>query len=295
MTPIRPLLTAATLIVLGAGPLAAQTPAPDAPPPPAMGADHGMKHQGKGGHRAMHHGPMARLTVGGQGQATTQPDLATINLGVSTRAATAAEAMTRNAEDQAKVIETLKAEGIEARDIQTAGLNLTPMMDYSDNGQPPKLTGYAAQNSVTVRVRDIAGLGTVLDKLIASGANEIGGISFSREDMTATEDEARGKAVADARRRAEIMAEAAGMRLGPLMALSDVPMDGGPIPISRMVMAADAKMGGAAPIEAGELSVTTSVTAVYALRPADAPDMPADMPADGPADASPAGDEAPAN
>lgn len=291
MSPIRPLLTAATLIVLGTGPMAAQTPAPDAPPPPAMtGGDHGMKRHG------MHHRPMARLTVGGQGQATAQPDLATINLGVSTRAATAAEAMARNAEAQAGVIETLKAEGIEARDIQTAGLNLTPVMDYSDNGQPPKLTGYAAQNSVTVRVRDIAGLGAVLDKLIASGANEISGIAFSREDMTATEDEARGKAVADARRRAGIMAEAAGMKLGPLMALSDVPMDSGPMPMPRMAMAAEAKMGGAAPIEAGELAVTTSVTAIYALRPADtdpdAPDMP-DMPEPGvmPDD----GGDAPAN
>ncbi len=265
MPALRPLLTAATLIVLGAAPLAAQTPAPDAPQPPAMMGDHGMKHRG------MHHAPMARLTVAGQGQATTQPDLATINLGVSTRAATAAEAMTQNAGAQAKVIETLKAEGIEARDIQTAGLNLTPWMDYSDNGQSPRLAGYAAQNSVTVRVRDIAGLGVVLDKLIASGANEISGITFSREDMTATEDEARIKAVADARRRAEIMAEAAGMKLGPLMALSDVPMDSGPMPMSRLAIAGDGKMG-IAPIEAGELAVTTSVTAVYALRPANAPE-----------------------
>ena len=283
MPPIRPLLTAATLIVLGTAPLAAQTSANDAPQPPAtMTEHHGMKHHGK------HHGPMARLTVGGQGQAITQPDLATINLGVSTRAATAAEAMAQNADAQAKVIETLKAEGIEARDIQTAGLNLTPVMDYSDNGQPPKLTGYAAQNSVTVRVRDISGLGGVLDKLIASGANEVSGITFSREDMTATEDEARMKAVADARRRAETMAEAAGMKLGPLMALSDVPMDSGPMPMPRMAMAAEAKMGGA-PIEAGELAVTTNVTAVYALRPADAPDAPEgmDMP-EGEAEAAPA-------
>ena len=273
MPPIRPLLTAATLIVLGAAPLAAQTPAPDAPQPPAMMGDHGMKHRG------MHHGPMARLTVSGQGQATTQPDLATINLGVSTRAATAAEAMTQNAGAQAKVIETLKAEGIEARDIQTSGLNLAPVLDYTDDGQPPKLTGYAAQNSVTVRMRDIAGLGLVLDKLIASGANDISGITFSREDMTATEDEARGKAVADARRRAETMAAAAGMKLGPLMALSDQPVDSGPMPMPRMAMAAEAKMGGA-PVEAGELSVVTQVTAVYVLRPMDAPDAPEsdDMP-----------------
>ena len=153
------------------------------------------------------------------------------------------------------------------------------MLDYTDDGQPPKLTGYAAQNSVTVRMRDIAGLGLVLDKLIASGANDISGITFSREDMTATEDEARGKAVADARRRAETMAAAAGMKLGPLMALSDQPVDSGPMPMPRMAMAAEAKMGGA-PVEAGELSVVTQVTAVYVLRPMDAPDAPEsdDMP-----------------
>ena len=269
MTVFRPLLTAATLIVLGVAPLAAQNAPADAPQPPAgMGHDMMKRH-------GMHHGPIARLTVGGQGQATTQPDLATIGLGVSTRAASAAEAMAKNAEAQAKVIETLKTAGIEARDIQTSALNLAPVMDYADNGQPPKLTGYAAQNSVTVRMRDIAGLGALLDKLIASGSNELGGISFSREDMTATENEARVKAVADARRRAEIMAEAAGMKLGPLVALSDVPMDAGPMPMPRMAMAADAKMGGA-PIEAGELTVTTNVTAVYALRPENMPEMPMD-------------------
>ncbi len=269
MTVFRPLLTAATLIVLGAAPLAAQNAPADAPQPPAgMGHDMMKRH-------GMHHGPIARLTVGGQGQATTQPDLATIGLGVSTRAATAAEAMAKNAEAQAKVIETLKTAGIEARDIQTSALNLAPVMDYADNGQPPKLTGYAAQNSVTVRMRDIAGLGALLDKLIASGANEVSGITFSREDMTATENEARVKAVADARRRAEIMAEAAGMKLGPLVALSDVPMDAGPMPMPRMAMAAEAKMGGA-PIEAGELAVTTNVTAVYALRPENMPEMPMD-------------------
>ena len=232
-------------------------------------------------------GPMA-ANLARAGHEVAGFDLAAAMPEGVTRAATAAEAMAQNADAQAKVIETLKAEGIEARDIQTAGLNLTPAMDYTDNGQPPKLTGYAAQNSVTVRVRDIAGLGGVLDKLIASGANEVSGITFSREDMTATEDEARMKAVADARRRAETMAEAAGMKLGPLMALSDVPMDSGPMPMPRMAMAAEAKMGGA-PIEAGELAVTTNVTAVYALRPADAPDAPEgmDMP-EGEAEAAPA-------
>ncbi|MCJ1903052.1 MULTISPECIES: SIMPL domain-containing protein [Paracoccus] len=259
MPRFRPLLAATTLIVLGAGPLLAQTAPADAPPPPAQMGHHMMKHAA----------PFAKLTVTGTGHATIQPDMATITLGVSTRAATAAEAMTQNAEQQAKVIETLKAEGIEARDIQTSGLNLSPVMDYSDQGQPPKLTGYGAQNSVTVRVRDIAGLGEVLDKLVASGANEISGIAFSREDMAEAEDRARTEAVAEARRRAEVMAEAAGMRLGRLISLSEAPTGGGPRPM--MAMRAQAAGSADTPIEAGELAVSADVTAVFAMRPADAP------------------------
>lgn len=260
-------MTAATLIVLGAGPLAAQG-APGDMPPANSPAHPAMMMHGK------HHGAMARLTVGGQGLSSAQPDLATISMGVSSRAATAAEAMTQNAEAQNKVIEALKAEGIEARDIQTSGLNLSPMLDYSKDGEAPRVTGYAAQNNVTVRVRDIAGLGAVLDKLVASGANEIGGINFTREDMTEAEDAARSAAVQDARRRAEIMAEAAGMRLGPLLRLSDTPVESQPVPMMRM-MAAEAKGSAPTPVEAGELTVSANVTAIFALLSAD-DEMPQD-------------------
>ncbi len=267
MRQFRPLMTAATLIVLGAGPLAAQG-APGDMPPANSPAHPAMMMHGK------HHGAMARLTVGGQGLSSAQPDLATISMGVSSRAATAAEAMTQNAEAQNKVIEALKAEGIEARDIQTSGLNLSPMLDYSKDGEAPRVTGYAAQNNVTVRVRDIAGLGAVLDKLVASGANEIGGINFTREDMTEAEDAARSAAVQDARRRAEIMAEAAGMRLGPLLRLSDTPVESQPVPMMRM-MAAEAKGSAPTPVEAGELTVSANVTAIFALLSAD-DEMPQD-------------------
>jgi uncharacterized protein YggE len=282
MTRIRPLLAAATLIAIGTGPLLAQTPATDAPPP---------RH----GHHAaqppvrQHHGPVARLTVEGEGQSSAQPDLATISLGVSSRAATAAEAMAQNAEQQTKVVETLKAEGIETRDIQTSGLNLSPVIDYQD-GQPPRLTGYATQNMVTVRVRDIAALGGILDKLVASGANEISGITFSREDAAQALDQARSAAIADARHRAEVMAEAAGMKLGPLLSLSEAQSGGGPRP---MMLAAEAKRADT-PIEAGELTVTAEVTAVFAMH-ADGPESdPSDGPDNGPGPDAPPAPDAPA-
>lgn len=253
MPQIRPMLAAASLLVLASGPVLAQTPAPDAPPPPMHGKHHPM---------APH---AAKLTVSGEGRSTAAPDLAMITLGVSTEAATAEAAMSQNSGRQQAVIDALKAEGIEARDIQTSGLNLQPKMDYP-NGQAPKLVGYIAQNTVSVRVRDIAGLGGVLDKLVATGANEISGISFARDDMSAAQDQARAAAVAEARRKAELMAQAAGMRLGALRALSDAPVIEGPRPM--MAMRAEAKAD-ATPIEAGELSVSAQVTAIFDLLPAE--------------------------
>ncbi|SMO61757.1 SIMPL domain-containing protein [Paracoccus laeviglucosivorans] len=252
MSRLRPLATVATLAMLAAAPVLAQAPAPNEPPPPA--------HQG---HKPMPH--HAKLTVSGQGQSTAQPDMATINVGVSTEATTAAEAMSQNATRQQAVIDALKADGVEARDIQTSGLNLSPKMEYAD-GQAPKLVGYTAQNSVTVRIRDLANLGAALDKLVATGANEISGISFGRDDMTEAQDTARAEAVTDARRRAEQMAKAAGMRLGALRALSDTPIVEGPRPM--MAMRAEAKAD-ATPIEAGELGVSAQVTAVFDLLPAE--------------------------
>jgi len=255
MSPFRPFLTAASLAALLAAPALAQAPAPgpNDPPPPGTG------HHRMGPHAA-------KLSVTGHGSATAAPDLAQITLGVSTEAETAEEAMSQNSSRQKAVIDALTAEGVEARDIQTAGLNLSPKMVY-ENNQPPKLVGYVAQNTVNVRVRDIDGLGAVLDRLVSTGANEISGISFSREDMTEAEDEARADAVKDARRRAELMAEAAGMRLGPIRMLSDGVAPSGP-PRPMMAMRAEAKADGAPPIAAGELEVTAEVSAVFDLLPA---------------------------
>lgn len=253
MSSFRPVLTAAAITMLCAAPLLAQTP----PAPPAPNhAPHAKPDMG------------AKLTVTGDGRATAQPDMVTITLGVSTQAPTAAEALSQNSAQQSKVIDLLKADGIEARDIQTAGLNLSPQMQYAD-GQPPKLTGYSAQNTVTVRVRDISALGAILDKLVGAGANEINGISFSRADMTEAQNTARANAVADARARAEVMAEAAGMRLGALRMLSDAPIAmPGPGPMRMM---AKGVASAPAPVEAGELEVTAQVNAVFELLPADAP------------------------
>lgn len=223
-----------------------------------------------GGTGAGAHQAASTLTVQGEGRATVAPDTAAISLGVTTQAPTAAQAMADNAARQTAVIEALKGHGIEPRDIQTSGLNLSPLQDYSQEGRPPVITGYQAQNMVTIRVRDIARLGGVLDGLVAAGANEVQGISFSREDATGTEDAARRDAVDDARHRAGILAEAAGMKLGRMLSLADSRPQSGPVPVMMaMAREADAK---STPVEPGELNVTAQVSAVFEMLPAGGSD-----------------------
>lgn len=241
---------------------------------PAMAAPgHKMGGDKMAGHHAcMMGGQGARISVTGEGQAVTQPDMATINLGVTTQGDTAAAAMSQNSERQGAVIAALTGAGIEERDIQTSGLNLNPLMDYSSEGQPPRITGYQAQNIVTVRVRDLDALGGTLDALVTAGANEINGITFGRDDSAAIEDDARRDAVTNARHRAEIMAEAAGLTLGRVLSMRDmVFVSGGPEPM-MMRGAMDAAAAKQVPVQGGELTVTAQVEMQFALMGEDAAD-----------------------
>ena len=224
-------------------------------------SDHDRDRKGNP-HACMHHGKkMSRLIVSGQGEARVAPDLAEIQLGVTSQAESAAEAMQQNSEQQGAVIDALKNAGIEAANIQTSGLRLNPRMEYPENGAPT-INGYEASNMVTIRVTDVSMLGEVLDSIVAAGANQIQGINFQRDDAEETADDALRAAVEDARRKADIMAEAAGMRLGPVISLRDTPIANGPAP---MMMRAEAARGAATPIEAGELSLSAQVQVEYAL------------------------------
>lgn len=237
--PLIPAALAAGLAMAAAG-AAAQTP----PPLPAPGI----------------------LRVTGEGQSSVAPDLATVSVGVTTRAPSAAQAMADNNARQARVIEAAKAQGIGPEDLQTQGLSLSPVQDYARENQPPTISGYQAQNIVSVRVHDLGKLGGLLDALVGAGATDVQGVVFSREDDASARDAARMQAVADARRRAEVMARAAGVQLGPLVSLSEGGEQDAPVPV--MMMARDAKAG-SAPVEAGRLALGARVEAVWALAPAE--------------------------
>ena len=206
------------------------------------------------------------LNLSAYGEVKTAPDMATINFGVMTEASTAAEAMRMNAERMNRVMDALTRAGIEARDIQTSGLNLSPQYDYVQN-EPPRLRGYQAMNRVTVTINDLDAVGSTADAVVAAGVNQIDGIGFGRKDPTAAEDEARREAVRALQAKAELYAQATGLRLAGLRSLTEgggySPRPPMPMPMyARAEMAMDA--GGTA-VSPGELTVRIDIAGVYDL------------------------------
>ena len=161
-----------------------------------------------------------RVDINASGSVTRIPDLAIISAGVVTKATTASGAIADNAARMERVRAALRRAGIADRDIQTSSINLNPDYRY-ENNQPPVLTGYQASNNVSIRFRDIRNSGKILDALVAEGANQINGPSLTIDKPEAAYDEARTKALAAGRARAELYARALGMRVIRLLSVSE--------------------------------------------------------------------------
>src|SRR3954452_19885458 len=191
-----------------------------------------------------------RLDVSATGEVTRVPDLAIISAGVVTRSATASGAIQQAATRMARVREALRQAGIADRDIQTSNISLNPEYTYVQN-QPPKLNGYSATNQLNVRFRDIASTGKILDALVAQGANQISGPNLTIDKPEAALDEARSKAVAQGRARADLYARSLGLRVVRLVSVSE---SGGyaPPPMPPRVMMAERSQAADTNIDAGE-------------------------------------------
>jgi uncharacterized protein YggE len=202
--------------------------------------------------------PPPAISVTGEANVSVAPDLAQIDGGVTSDAKTAREASEANNAAMGKVLLALKGAGIDEKDYQTSRLSLQPQ--FAANYKPSDRAGivsFRASNRVTVRIRDVTKVASIIDVLVGAGANEIGGINFTVTQASKHLDEAREKAIADARRKAEIYAKAAGVTLGEPISISE---EGAPGPVFRSKMAAP--MAAGAPVAQGEetLSVTVSVT-----------------------------------
>jgi uncharacterized protein YggE len=202
-----------------------------------------------------------RLDVVATGEVTRVPDIVRVGAGVVTTAPTASGALQENARRMETMRQALRRAGIAERDIQTSQLNLHPDYRHDQNGNQPQLIGYRATNEVTVRFRDIANTGKILDALVAQGANQINGPMLGIDKPEGALDEARTKALAAARARAELYARATGKRVGRILLISEGGGGMGPMPMYRdSAMAASAVSK--TEISPGEqsLSVTLSVS-----------------------------------
>ena len=208
--------------------------------------------------------PPPTISVSGEGTVSVSPDLALIDGGVSTEAKTAREASETNNAAMGKVLLALKGAGIEEKDFQTSRLSLQPQYAQQTKPGPNIVVGYRASNRVNIRLRDVTKVAAVIDTLVSSGANEIGGINFTVEKASKLLDEAREQAIADARRKAEIYARAAGVTLGAPVSISE-DGGGGPAP---MVFRKVANMSAGAPVAQGEETLRVTVNVSWAIKPA---------------------------
>ena len=206
--------------------------------------------------------PVATISVIGEATMSVPPDLAQIDAGVSTEAKTAREASEANNAAMGKVLLALKGAGIDEKDFQTSRLSLQPQYAPNRTG-PNAVVGYRAANRVTIKLRDVSKVAGTIDILVAAGANELGGINFMVTTASKLLDDAREQAIADARRKAEIYAKAAGVTLGSPVSISE---EGAPGPAPFRKMAAG--MAASAPVAQGEETLRVTVSVSWAIKPA---------------------------
>jgi uncharacterized protein YggE len=204
--------------------------------------------------------PPAAISVTGDATVSVPPDQALIDGGVTSEAKTAREASDANNTAMGKVLLALKGAGIEEKDVQTSRLSLQPQSAPNKTG-PNAIVSYRASNRVTVRLRDVTKVANVIDTLVSAGANEIGGINFVVSQASKLLDDAREQAVADARRKAEIYARAAGVTLGAPLSISE--QGGGPSPMPFRKMAVGMA---STPVAQGEETLAVTVSVSWAIK-----------------------------
>ena len=205
------------------------------------------------------------ITVSGQGKAGTPPDMATVRSGVVTQALTAKEALAANNVAMEQIMKVLKSRNIDAKDIQTSGFNVYPQYKRQQRGgRANEISGYNVSNNVSVKVRNLSRLGEILDALVQSGSNQISGVSFGLSNSREIMNKARRNAVDDAKGRAELYAQATGVRVGKVISISEQSIQS-PRPMFQARMAMADMASESVPIATGEQEVTATINVMYEL------------------------------
>ncbi len=206
---------------------------------------------------------VATLAASGNGAVEVTPDIAVVTLGVTSRAGTASAALAQNSTELTNALAAIRAGGVADKDIATSDFSIYPVTEQQDGQQtrPPKIIGYEVSNTVRVTIRDIASSGSLLDHVVSAGANRVSGIRFDVADRTSAEDEALKAAIADARKQAALMAEAAGVKLVRILSVS-ANSGGGPMPVFARAAAAPP-----VPVMPGQQSITANASITYEIAP----------------------------
>jgi uncharacterized protein YggE len=200
--------------------------------------------------------PAGGITVIGTGKVKAVPDEAEFSLGVQSVGRTAREALAANSERMKHVLSALRAAGVAKEDVQTEDVSVSP--SYEDRG---RITGYTTRNSVNVRIRNLARAGAVLDAATNAGANDVYGPTLSRSDRDELQAKALRSAVADARAKAEALADAADVQLGSATAIEE--SDGGYEPYFAAALSSARAVD--TPIERGTQEIQAEVTVTFAI------------------------------
>ena len=214
------------------------------------------------------------LTLSAEGRVTRAPDVATFSAGVVSQGTTATDALRANAIDMTKVITALKRAGVADKDIQTSNISLNPVYQPQRNlpdgtvePAQPRIIGYQANNTVSVRHRNLGDFGKVIDALVSAGANQVNGPGYEVDDPEPAQDEARTAAMKKARARAELYARAAGLRVARIVSISESGGWSPPQPVMYRMAAMDAAPAPSTPVQAGELQMSVNVSVQFELVP----------------------------
>lgn len=212
----------------------------------------------------------AKIHVVGKGQVSVAPDMAVVTMGVTREAKTAREALSANTEAMAAVLSSMQKAGIAERDLQTSNFSIQPRYDYkkrSSSGQQeqPIILGYIVRNTLTVRIRDLEAVGDVLDASVSLGVNDGGNLQFTNDDPTDAINQARTKAMKDAIAKAKTLTDAAEVKLGNILEITEGNAGGGPVPIARARTMEMSAASAPVPVAAGENTYTISVNVTFEL------------------------------
>jgi len=213
--------------------------------------------------------PVPRILVSGQGSVSVAPDMAVLSLSVTREADTARAALDASSAAMHDVLEAMRVEGIEARDLQTSDFSIQPRYFHpavSQSGQrePPRIVGYTVHNSLTVRIRDISALGAILDKSVTLGVNEGGNIMFTNTDPSAALEQARVTAVQQAVAKAQTLAAAAGVKAGKILEISEQTPSPRPLHMARAELAMASSVD-SVPVASGENTYRVTVNVSVAI------------------------------